>query len=77
MEYIKEHLYITSQGGIYFLNADDGYKFYDTSVDESERTYWIQRSIGFNNEGIDCFDIIDVVAADTLVQKYAEMAKLN
>lgn len=59
MEYIKEHLYITLQDGIYFLNADSGYKFYDNTVAETERTYWSKRSLGFDKSLAYNFDVID------------------
>ena len=59
MEYIKEHLYITLQDGLYFLNADSGYKFYDNTVEENERTYWSKRSLGFDKSLAYNFDAID------------------
>ena len=42
-----EHLYITHENGIYFLNAENGYKFYDNSVTEEERIYWTKISLGY------------------------------
>lgn len=42
-----EHLFITYDNGIYFLNAHDGYKFYDNTVAEQERTYWTKISLGY------------------------------
>ena len=42
-----EHLFITYENGIYFLNAENGYKIYDKTVAEDERTYWIKISLGY------------------------------
>ena len=66
MEYIKEHLYITPQDGIYFLNADSGYKFYDNTVEETERTYWSKRSLGFDKSLAYNFDVIDEETAEEM-----------
>ena len=67
MEYIKEHLYITLQDGIYFLNADSGYKFYDNTEEEIDRNYWSKRSLGFNKTLAFTFDVIDEETADAMV----------
>lgn len=79
MEYIKEHLYITLQDGVYFLNADVGYKFYDNTVEENERTYWSKRSLGFDKTLAYNFDVIDEITAESMVNSlqeyYANQAK--
>ena len=66
MEYIKEHLYITLQDGLYFLNADSGYKFYDNTVEETDRTYWSKRSLGFDKSLAYNFDVIDEETAEIM-----------
>lgn len=72
MEYIKEHLYLTEQDGVYFLNADVGYKFYDNTVEENERTYWTKRSLGFEKSLAYTFDVIDEETAEALVNKWQD-----
>ena len=66
MEYIKEHLYVTLQDGVYFLNADSGYKFYDNTVEETDRTYWSKRSLGFDKSLAYNFDVIDEETAEIM-----------
>lgn len=72
MEYIKEHLYLTEQDGVYFLNADVGYKFYDNTVEENERTYWTKRSLGFEKSLAYTFDVIDEETADAMVNEWQD-----
>ena len=72
MEYIKEHLYITEQNGIYFLNSDIGYKFYDNTVEEYERIYWSKRSLGFDKSVTTNFDVIDEATADEMSTRMQE-----
>ena len=72
MEYIKEHLYITLQDGVYFLNADSGYKFYDNTVQVNERTYWSKRSLGFDKSLAYNFDVIDGETAEEMANGWQD-----
>ena len=72
MEYIKEHLYITLQDGVYFLNADSGYKFYDNTVQVNERTYWSKRSLGFDKSLAYNFDVIDEETAEEMANGWQD-----